>query len=283
MRRGSLVETRALGRRDDAEARAMTDEIMGADAPASAPRVARASTGEARIELRDVTLRGELAGVTLAVRGGEILGIAGIDGNGQHALVRVASGLERPDAGTVRTGAVAAVYDDRDRDGLVGDGSVADNLVLGELSRFARFGFVASRDLAREAQRRALGAEIVAPDLDVPARTLSGGNRQKIVMARAFARAERVDAFVFAQPTQGIDTGAARNVHSAIEAAAASGKAVMVVSSDLAELRRLCDRIAVLVRGRIVAELPPDASEARFGDAMLMGASGAAAEQPAVA
>jgi simple sugar transport system ATP-binding protein len=283
MRRGSLVETRALARRDDAEARAMTDEIMGAGAPASAPHRAHEMTNDARIELRDVTFRGELAGVTLAVRGGEILGIAGIDGNGQDALVRVAAGLERPDGGTVRTGAVAAVYADRDRDGLVGDASVADNLVLGELPRFTHFGFVASSELAHEAQRRALGAEIVAPDLGVPARTLSGGNRQKIVMARALARADGVDAFVFAQPTQGIDAAAARHVHTAIEGVAARGKAVVVVSSDLAELRELCDRIVVLVRGRVVAELPPDAPEARFGDAMLSGASRAAADPPAVA
>jgi len=273
MRQGSLVAKRAIDRRNDAEARAIADDVMGV--AAAAPRAPRPplSRGEARIDLRNVRLGRDLSGVTLAVHAGEVLGIAGVDGNGQDALVRVVAGLERPDGGDVRVGSVAAVHADRDREGLVGDASVADNLVLGELPRFARFGLIASDAVAEEAESRARSAGLVPPDVDVPARTLSGGNRQKVVVARALARADRVDAFVFAQPTQGIDAGAAARIHASIDALAGQGKAVLVVSSDLGELRRLCDRIAVLVRGRIVAELPPDASEARFGDAMLGGRS----------
>jgi ABC-type uncharacterized transport system ATPase subunit len=277
MRHRSVVTTRALVRRDEAEARAMADEAMGPDASKVGLRRSRRTATETRIDLRDVTLGRELAGVTLAVRAGEIVGIAGVDGNGQDALTRVATGLERPDSGVVRTGVVAVVHADRDRDGLVGEASVADNLVLGELAHFARLGFVASRAIAVEAERRAIGAAIDPSALDVPVRTLSGGNRQKVVVARALARAERVDAYVFAQPTQGIDAAAARRVHAAIERVADEGKAVLVVSSDLAELRRLCDRIAVLVRGRIVVELPPDAPEADFGDAMLGAVGGGGA------
>jgi ABC-type uncharacterized transport system ATPase subunit len=277
MRHGRVVTTRALVRRDEAEARAMADDAMGPDAPPAIVPRSRRPPAETRIELRDVMLGRELAGITLAVRAGEIVGVAGVDGNGQDALTRVAAGLEQPDRGVVRTAAVAVVHADRDRDGLVGDASVADNLVLGELAHFTRLGFVASPAIAIEAERRAIAAAMDPRALDVPVRTLSGGNRQRVVVARALARADRVDAYVFAQPTQGIDAGAADRVHSAIERMAGDGKAVLVVSSDLAELRRLCDRIAVLVRGRIVVELPPDAPEADFGDAMLgtIGAAGA--------
>jgi ABC-type uncharacterized transport system ATPase subunit len=164
---------------------------------------------------------------------------------------------------------VAAVHADRDRDGLVLDATVRDNLVLGELARFSRMGVVRRPALEREAQTRMRHANVAPPDLDAPARALSGGNRQKVTVARAMARVERVDVLVFAQPTRGVDARASREIHAEIQRAAGLGKAVLVVSADLAELRRLCHRIAVIARGRIVAELPPDAPEGSFGDAML--------------
>jgi ABC-type uncharacterized transport system ATPase subunit len=100
---------------------------------------------------------------------------------------------------------------------------------------------------------------------------LSGGNQQKIVVGRAVSRAVRSTAFVFAQPTRGVDVGAARDIHDEIRGVAAAGKAVVVLSADLGELRALADRILVLSRGRIVAEFPPDTPEMRLGEAMLGG------------
>jgi simple sugar transport system ATP-binding protein len=285
LRRGELVSTRAIRDRDAEEIRSLTHDIMGASPPSSpAPGPhARRAVGDVCVELRDVTLERDLRGLTLAVRSGEIVGVAGIDGNGQEALVRVLAGLDRAETGRVSVRRLAVVHADRDREGLVLDAPVRDNLVLGELARFSRMGVVSRRALEREADARMRRAKVVPPDLGALARALSGGNRQKVAVARAMARVERVDALVFAHPTRGVDAGASRDIRAEIERAASLGKAVLVVSADLAELRGLCDRIAVIVRGRIVAELPPDAPESRFGDAMLISQTspGAAGEASA--
>jgi simple sugar transport system ATP-binding protein len=190
----------------------------------------------------------------------------------------VLAGLDAPDSGDVRCDAAAVVHEDRHAEGLVLAASVRDNLVLGELGRFTRLGLVDAEAVEREARARLDGAGVVPPDLDGLAGALSGGNQQKVVMARAVGRSARVSVFVFAQPTRGVDLGAARAIHAEIARAADAGKAVLLVSADLAELRALCDRLLVLARGRVVAELPPDAPEAQVGEAMLGGAQPAAAE-----
>ncbi len=172
----------------------------------------------------------------------------------------------------MRAGRVVVVHEDRHAEGLVLGASVRDNLVLGELRAFtSRAGIVDVAALEREAARRLERARVVPPDLAATVGALSGGNQQKVVVARAVAREGRADAFVFAQPTRGVDLGAARAVHGEIARAADAGKAVLLVSADLAELRALADRVLVMARGRIAAELPPDASDARIGEAMLGG------------
>jgi ABC-type uncharacterized transport system ATPase subunit len=119
-------------------------------------------------------------------------------------------------------------------------------------------------------------AGIVPAELEATAAALSGGNQQKLVVARAVGRSDRVAVFVFAQPTRGVDLGAARAIHAEIARAAQAGKAVLLVSADLPELRALSDRLLVLARGRVVAELPPDAPDAQVGEAMLGADAGAA-------
>jgi simple sugar transport system ATP-binding protein len=268
MRRGRLVASRRLEARDDAEARAIAQDVMGG---AEAPRAARPAraAGDVRLELVDARRAPGLRGVTLRVRAGEIVGIAGIDGNGQREIVSLLTNREPPDAGEVRTQGVAAVYEDRTVEGLVLDASVRENLVLGELGSFTRFGIVDAAALDRQARARLERSGVEPRDPDAPARALSGGNQQKIVVARALARTQRVGALVFAQPTRGVDRAAAASIHDAIAGAAIDGKAVLLVSADLDELRALCDRILVVSRGRIAAELPPDAPEALFGEAMM--------------
>jgi simple sugar transport system ATP-binding protein len=282
LRHGTRVSTRSMKRGEDAAdiLRDVTRDIMGEEPPPALDRQAR-DPGELRLELEDVYLGRALRGVSLHVRAGEIVGIAGVEGNGQRELVRLLAGLDAPDAGEIRCDAAAVVHEDRHTEGLVLQGSVRDNLVLGELARFTRFGLVDAEALEREARVRLDRGGVVPPALDAVAGSLSGGNQQKIVMARAVGRSDRVSVFVFAQPTRGVDLGAARTIHAEIARAAAAGKAVLLVSADLAELRVLCDRILVVARGRIVAELPPDASEAEVGDAMLGGASGTHAEASA--
>jgi simple sugar transport system ATP-binding protein len=268
LRRGRLVSSRALEARDAATLRAIAREVMGGDEPARTPSTPR-RVGEVRIELRQAWRAPGLRGATLTVRAGEIVGIAGVDGNGQRELVRVLAGLERLDAGELHHEGVAVVHEDREAEGLVLDASVRDNLVLGELANFTRFGLVDRRALEREATARIERGGVMPRDLDLAAGALSGGNQQKVIVARALARAPRVTGIAFAQPTRGIDPAAAIAIHDAIVRAAADGKAILVLSADLDELRALCDRILVLARGRIEADLPPDAPDARFGEAML--------------
>jgi simple sugar transport system ATP-binding protein len=266
MRRGKLVSSRPMTRGDEAALPAVTRDIMGEEPPPALERRAR-EPGDVRLAMKDVTLGRALRGVTLEVRAGEIVGIAGVEGNGQRELVRVLAGLDAPDAGNVRCEEAAVVHEDRHGEGLVLPASVRDNLVLGELARFTRIGIVDGAALEREARARLDRARVVPPDLEGPVASLSGGNQQKVVVGRAVARDVRV--FVFAQPTRGVDLGAARAIHAEIVRAAEEGKAVLVVSADLAELRTLCDRLLVMARGRIVAELAPDAPDAVVGEAML--------------
>jgi simple sugar transport system ATP-binding protein len=273
MRGGRLVASRSLEAPDEAAARAIARDVMGGDEAPPAPRAAR-PLGDVRLELRDARRAPGLHGVTLRVRAGEIVGIAGVDGNGQREIVSLLTNREPPDAGQVRAEGVAAVYEDRTVDGLVLDASVRDNLVLGELGSFTRFGVVDAAALDREARARLERAGVDPRDPDTSARALSGGNQQKIVVARALARAPRVGALVFAQPTRGVDRAAAAAIHDAIVRAASDGKAVLVVSADTGELRSLCDRVLVVARGRIAAELPPDAPESLFGEAMMGTSSG---------
>ena len=278
LRHGRLVSSRALDARDEAALVAIARDVMGGAEPPRAPTAPR-RTGEVTLELRDGWRAPGLRGVTLSVRAGEIVGVAGVEGNGQRELVRVLAGLEPLDAGELRiahgtgalgaSGGVAVVHEDRHVEGLVLGASVRDNLVLGELARFTRFGVVDRRALEREARARlearghrpagSRGAG-AGPLGRQPAEDRRGA-RARSGVARGRRRLR--------QPTRGVDRGAARAIHDAIAGAAAEGKAVLVVSADLDELRALCDRILVLARGRVDAELPPDAPDARFGEAML--------------
>ena len=280
MRKGRVVTTRAMTR-GEGEVRELAEAIMGSAPAAPSPRAA-ASSGDAGdashagasevvIALADVRVGRALRGLTLSVRAGEVVGVAGVEGNGQREMVRVLAGLDAPDAGEVRPSpvSIAVVHEDRQLEGLVLDAAVRDNAVLGELSRFTRRGLLDLGAIDAEARVR-VERSGAPPDLERPARTLSGGNQQKIVIARAVARVEQgARALVLAHPTRGVDIGAAQAIHAEILAAAGRGAAVLIVSSDLAELRALSHRICVMARGRVAAELSPTASDQEIGAAML--------------
>ncbi len=257
-----------------------TRAIMGGGIPAAERRPPLAEGAEVVLELRGVTLGARLAGIDLTIRAGEIVGVAGVEGNGQHELARVLGGLAPIDGGTIelagmtellrdsaspaarvraaRRQGLVVVHDDRHKDELVLDATVADNLVLGDLP-------LADEAAARD--RRFERFAVAPADPWRRAGELSGGNQQKVVMARALDR--KLAALVLAQPTRGVDVGTARTIHAAIAAAAEKGAAVLVISADLNELRALCHRIVVLRRGAIVAELEPTASDETIGRAML--------------
>jgi simple sugar transport system ATP-binding protein len=275
MRRGELVFTEVLDRSGDVAAQIdrVTTSIMGREGEGTTGRASAArrtaADGEPLLSLRDVRLGRVLDGISLAVRAGEIVGVAGVEGNGQRELVAVLAGELHPEGGRIDGGPIAVVREDRQTEGLVLDAAVRDNLVLGELERFrARLGLLDLGALEREAKARLDRSGVSPPDLDRPARTLSGGNQQKIVVTRALARSAKV--LVLAQPTRGVDLGAMRDIHREITGAADAGAAVLVVSSDLDELRALASRIVVLARGRIAGELAvSEATDEHLGRMML--------------
>jgi simple sugar transport system ATP-binding protein len=283
MRRGAIVETRSV-ERTAAGARALADAVMGGEA---APAVERSERrhGEVVLRIERLIVGRALRGVDLEVRAGEVVGVAGVEGNGQRELVRALAGLEPVDGGSVRPepGAIAVVHEDRQHEGLVLDAPIRDNVLLGDFAAFTHHGVLDGSAMDREASARASRAQ--GPrELDRPARTLSGGNQQKLVVARAIARVAKEGApgggrpwararvLVLAHPTRGVDLAASRAIHAEVLAAAVRGAAVVVLSSDLHELRTVSDRLVVMARGRVVAELPTSATDAEIGRAMLGGA-----------
>jgi ABC-type uncharacterized transport system ATPase subunit len=284
MRRGELLFTRTLDRSNAAAVEAEVDEvtaaIMGAGRggrAAGAAKATQASTRDAGgasevvLELSGVSLGHALHDVSLVLRAGEIVGVAGVEGNGQRELVAVLARDIAPDRGEVKGMAPALIRDDRQVEGLVLDATLRDNMVLGELASFAGRAGLLDLD-ALEAEARARITRSGAPtDLDRTARMLSGGNQQKIVVARALARLgdKGARALVAAQPARGVDLGASDDIHARLREAAANGAGVLILSADLDELRALCTRILVLARGRVVADLPPATSDAELGRHML--------------
>jgi simple sugar transport system ATP-binding protein len=284
MRRGEVLFTKEIARGDGADVHGQVEEvaraIMGGASGRggmleSEMRTQSASNGEKLgevvIELRGVVFGRALNGVDLTVRAGEIVGVAGVAGNGQTELVGVLARDFAVDRGDVKGAAVAVIREDRQSEGLVLDATVRDNLVLGELGRFTRGAGIIDLDALEVEASTRLARAGAAPDLERTARSLSGGNQQKIVVARALARLghDRARALVAAQPTRGVDIGASTEIHARLREAAADGAGVLVLSADLDELRALCNRILVLARGRIVADLPPAASDEELGRLML--------------
>jgi ABC-type uncharacterized transport system ATPase subunit len=272
---------------------ALAHLMVGRDVVPTPPRFRRApETSTPALEIRDLVVAGAhvgraVDGVSLAVRPGEILGIAGVEGNGQTELIEAIAGLRpatageiwldgtRIDALSVRSRAergLSHIPEDRHRRGLVLDYSTADNLILGLDRRFARppFGLRLDRAAIEAHARRQIDAfDIRPPDPARPARTLSGGNQQKIVVAREAGPARQFTTLLAAQPTRGVDVGAIETIHAHLRTARDAGRAILLVSSELQELLALADRIAVMLRGGIVATLSrDDASIASLGRLM---------------
>lgn len=210
-------------------------------------------------------------GVSFEVRAGEILGIAGVQGNGQTELVQALTGLRAPLAGRIRilgsevTNAsprrilekgVAHVPEDRQQDGLVLSFPVAENLVLNTyyIPPFARNGVLEQEVILMTADQRVREFDIRTPSILVPVANLSGGNQQKVIVAREFSRPIRL--LIASQPTRGLDVGSIEYIHRRIVEKRDEGCAVLLVSPELDEVMSLSDRIAVMYEGRIMDILP---------------------------
>jgi general nucleoside transport system ATP-binding protein len=287
LRRGKKIETVSTeGATEESLARMM----VGRDVLF---RVAKepAKPGEALLEVADLAVvddRGlpAVQGVSFEVRAGEIVGIAGVDDNGQGELVETLTGLRSAVAGTVKVGGrdvtrsdvrgtldagIGHIAEDRHRRGLVLDFNLAENLCLREYNRapIAKRGFISPKRMNERAAPLLEEYDVRGGSCDALALSLSGGNQQKVVIAREIAEEPKV--LIAAQPTRGLDVGAIEFVHSQLIAQRDAGRGVLLVSLELEEIRSLSDRVLVMYDGRVVAELSPEASEEEFGVAMLGG------------
>jgi ABC-type uncharacterized transport system ATPase subunit len=288
MRRGKVVghlETRATDEQEIARLMVGRDVLLRVDRPEAKP-------GPLAMRVENLAALSDqgvpaLRGVTFDLHQGEILGIAGVEGNGQSELIEVLAGTRRSSAGrimlgnrevtslgarTIRNVGVGHIPEDRRGAGLILNYSVADNLVLGwqRSDRFSWHGLVLRLKAIFEfAKRLVTEFDIRTPSSSTPARTLSGGNQQKIIVAREMSSQPKV--LLAAQPTRGVDIGAIEFIHRRLVAQRDEGAAVLLVSAELDEIRSLSDRIAVIYEGRIVSIEPAGTPEDRLGLLMTGG------------
>ena len=302
MRRGRLV---AEVRADETSASAIAELMVGSgtasDAKGAAASAARSSSGrgEKIASLRGVRARNDrdlpaLNGVDLELFEGEITAVAGVDGNGQTELAEVLAGLRAIDEGALEMApsaasreAIAHIPEDRQKRGLCLSLSVEENLALGRhrapsLLHKGLFGLVDALSRKRFAADLMDALDVRPRDPHLPAGSLSGGNQQKVIVARELLgspprlpASPKLRLVVAVQPTRGLDLGAIANVHARLREARDAGAAVLLISLDLDEVRALGDRIVVMAAGRIVAELPAGADEALIGRHMLAGGDAA--------
>jgi len=306
MRQGRVVEHLPAA---DADARTLARAMVGREvslrAEAAAFGLAEAVQGAApdlvstvaaepvpALRIRGASVRGrdgapKLVALDVVVGAGEIVGVAGVEGNGQRELADVLSSLTKLDEGTVevagvavptgRPGAMAAagvgvIPEDRHDSGCVLGMSVAENLAMADPHGVARRGMLDRRALRQRAARLMSEFEISAPGPDTPMRLLSGGNQQRVVLARELSASPTV--LVAAQPTHGLDVGAIEYMGARLRAAAESGVGVLLISNELEEILALAHRIVVVHRGRVVGEMTrAEADLERIG--LLMGGAAA--------
>jgi ABC-type uncharacterized transport system ATPase subunit len=293
LRRGRKIDTVPAA---DATEQSLARLMVGRDVLLEVEK-SSAATGDPVLEVEDLHVLDDreletVRGVTLTVRGGEIVALAGVDGNGQPELVDAIAGLRSVRSGTIRIAGtdvtrdsvretcdagVAHIAEDRHLRGLVLDFTLAENLALREYykpelskSGLLRIGHINAR--ARELLEE---YDVRGGSPGTLASALSGGNQQKVCVAREIA--SNPSLLLAHQPTRGLDVGAIEFVHRRLVAERDAGRGVLLVSLEFDEVRSLADRILVIYEGEIVGEFPPDASEEQLGIAMTGGAGQAAA------
>ncbi|REE98282.1 ABC transporter ATP-binding protein [Thermomonospora umbrina] len=281
IRRGRVVGTAE----PSASERELAGMMVGRDVRLTVDKAPPAPAEGPAFEVRDLTVLDESGSravddVTFEIRPGEIVGIAGVQGNGQTELAEAILGLRPAASGGIwldgreltgrsprkvlRAG-VGYVPEDRSHDALVGGHSVAENLVLDLFDRppFGRRGTMDVKAVRENAEQRVSEFDIRTSSIETPVGTLSGGNQQKVVVAREMSRPLRL--LVAAQPTRGVDVGAMEFIHKRIVSERDQGRPVLIISTELDEIYGLADRIAVMYRGRIQAIVPPDTSREHIG------------------
>jgi simple sugar transport system ATP-binding protein len=223
-------------------------------------------------------------GVSFTIQPGEILGIAGVEGNGQTELIEAIAGLRETESGSIRISGhdvttfevyerrdagLTHIPEDRHRRGLILDYTISDNLLLGLQDEFvSRRGVLDAAQIDDNAKKQIESFDIRPPTAVLPARSLSGGNQQKVVIAREMGQDFAV--LLASQPTRGVDVGAIEFIHERLRAARAANKAILLVSAELNEVLALSDRVAVMYRGKLAVVMPAaEATEEALGEYMI--------------
>jgi len=288
MRRGKLV---TVVRSAETSTNALSELMVGREVVGMARAPSRATPGEPLARLQGVSAvndrgRPALTDVSLELRAGEILAVAGVDGNGQAELAEVLTGLRRASAGTVtvagrdltradprafREAGVSHVPSDRQQRGLCLGMRGDENLALGRHDRspFARGPLIDRAGRAAAAARLCGEFDVRPADPSLAVRALSGGNQQKVIVAREVDAAPKV--LVVVQPTRGLDVGAISTVHDRLRRERDEGKAVLLVSLDLDEVLALGDRICVLYGGRVMGVVPGEGADEKSLGRMMLG------------
>ena len=287
LRRGKTVETVP---REGATEQGLARLMVGRDVLLRVEK-SPAQAGEPLLRVEDLTVLDErgleaVRGVSFDVRAGEIVGIAGVDGNGQTELIDALTGLREAARGRIVVAGkdltkasarealdagIGHIPEDRQVRGLVLDFSLAENLALHDYRREpdSKWGWLYPGRMLARARECLHAFDVRGGGPETPASSLSGGNQQKVVVAREMSRDPRV--LVAAQPTRGVDVGAIEFIHRRLVEERDEGKAILLVSFELDEILSLSDRILVMYEGRIVAEYPPDVTHEELGMAMTGG------------
>jgi ABC-type uncharacterized transport system ATPase subunit len=290
LRRGEKIDTvQTEGSTERSLARLMVgrDVLLRVEKPEH-------KAGEPLLEVENVNVTDDrglpaVRDVSFTVRAGEIVGLAGVDANGQSELIEAITGLRKLDSGSVTiagrdvTGlstretldtGVGHIAEDRHRRGLVLEFTLAENLTLREYRApgFTKMGWLSPRRMIARAKRLLRDYDVRGGDANTRAASLSGGNQQKCVIARELSSNPKV--LIAAQPTRGLDVGAIEFVHRRLVEERDAGRAILLASLELEEIRSLSDRVLVIYEGAIVAELPPESSEEEFGIYMTGGGRG---------
>ena len=288
MRRGTTVGTADPS---TATKHQLAEMMVGAELPS--PETGESTvTDDVQLQLEGVTLvdefgRNLLSDISLSIRRGEVLGIAGVEGNGQTEIVETIMGMRIPTSGTVRLGSrdvtrwhtrklresgIGYIPEDRQRHGLLLDSPLWENRILGHQTRppSAKGPWINRSGARKDTERIVEQYDVRTPGIDVPARALSGGNQQKLIVGREMSGDPVL--LVASHPTRGVDVGAQAAIWEHIKRARRDGLAVLLISADLDELIGLSDTIQVILRGRMVGTFDPgDVTPQDLGTAMTGG------------
>ena len=280
IRRGKVVGTASPSASQEELASLMVGRPVSLDVEKNPAKLGNVTLSVSNLTISDHTGRSLVKNVSFEVRAGEVLAVAGVQGNGQSELAESIVGLQEHVTGSIKLegqeitkssvrdalhAGIAFVPESREEDGLISSFSIEENLILDlhDLPPYAKGPVISQTVVSAEAEKRVKEFDIRTQSAKDPASSLSGGNKQKVVLARELSRP--VKLVVASQPTRGLDVGSIEFVHERIIAERDSGRAVLLFSTELDEVSALADRIAVMYRGEFIAIVPADTSREELG------------------